>query len=165
MRGYFDGDGCFSIQKTKRKSGKIYKTLSFSLRGTSEFLKQIKEIISFKIKAPSNGHISNEKTPQLKYLGNSILLKIIDFMYHQSSKKIRLNRKYKIASSKFILSAVIATQKRVRPIIGYNSITKEIIKFCSRKSAALYFGVDPKTIFSCLSNKEKAINGFKFKYI
>jgi hypothetical protein len=97
MRGYFDGDGSFSISKEHRKTKnhgiKTYEKYVFSLRGTLSFLSTFDKIIK--------RHIVSHTTPklytkigELKYSGNINVKLISKFLYDDCD--ISLQRKFDI---------------------------------------------------------------------
>lgn len=97
IRGYNDGDGSFYIPKLKdgRSSEQVY----FSMRGTPEFLKEIRSILEKECNLDardkeiriSSGHGC------LEYGGNGIINKISNYLYQDAA--IYLPRKYKIIES------------------------------------------------------------------
>ena len=86
MRGYFDGDGCISV------SGSKYKSPSFAILGTEQFMESYSKIIekytNIKLKTHKRKNIYSLATA-----GTPICMKILNFLYKDS--KIFLNRKYK----------------------------------------------------------------------
>ena len=91
LRGYNDGDGSFYWALSK---GKIEKQLYFSLRGTTEFLMSVRDILEKECNLPhreteiriSSGH------GVLEYGGNKVVKKICNFLYKDAT--IYLDRKY-----------------------------------------------------------------------
>lgn len=95
IRGYNDGDGSFYIPKLT--TGKITKQIYFSMRGTPNFLIDVRFILEQECNLDerekpiriSSGH------GVLEYGGNGILSKITDYLYKDAT--IYLPRKYDIA--------------------------------------------------------------------
>ena len=89
IRGYFDGDGW--IYKDIRK-----KAIGFC--GTKKMLEWIK--VNIRKNCPEAGnpnlYSKNGKTYSLFFRGNIQAVKILQWMYKDSSEDIRLNRKYNI---------------------------------------------------------------------
>jgi hypothetical protein len=88
IRGYNDGDGCFYLVK---------KQLYFSMRGTVDFLTDIRSILEEEcdlIKRESLIRISSGHGC-LEYGGNIIINKIVNYLYNDAT--IYLARKYEIA--------------------------------------------------------------------
>lgn len=91
MRGYFDGDGSFYIQKQSNEK------VCFGLRGTESFLTDYRSILE---KYCDFGTRTN-KMPisggccQLAYGGNRNIIKIANFLYNDAT--IFLNRKREVA--------------------------------------------------------------------
>jgi hypothetical protein len=91
MRGYFDGDGCFYIQKQSNEK------VCFNLRGTPAFLNDYRNILeqecnfthrNYDIPMPSG-------CGMLAYGGNRNIIKISNFLYKDAT--ICLDRKRQIA--------------------------------------------------------------------
>jgi hypothetical protein len=90
IRGYFDGDGCVTINKN---------TLNIAIVGTIDFLNGIKEILNEECKLNEttydNRHPSRKNNIRaLRFGGNIIINRIYHYMYDDS--RIYLNRKRKI---------------------------------------------------------------------
>lgn len=95
IRGYIDGDGCWSSDNTK------YPTVSLAICGTKEFLEDIRDIflkekLIYKIGymcQPSKIHI-------IKFAGNENIRRIVKWLYYNSTifldRKINRLRKYNI---------------------------------------------------------------------
>jgi intein/homing endonuclease len=93
IRGYFDGDGCFYVQK-ESSSGAI-RNASFSLVGQKPFLDGVKSVFeSIGIRA-KYGSVpearKNHKYSSLVIHGNKNVIKVMDFLYR--NRKISLSRK------------------------------------------------------------------------
>ena len=91
MRGYFDGDGSFYIQKQSNEK------VCFGLRGTDSFLTDYRSILEKQCdfsmrynKMPVSGGCC-----QLAYGGNRNIIKISNFLYNDAT--IFLNRKKEVA--------------------------------------------------------------------
>lgn len=87
LRGYFDGDG--SVMHVGGKK------LAISFCGTFQTIKVIHDAIKTNCKISYNKKITNRGNIfVIRYCGNVICKKIYNFMYHGSSDKTRLERKY-----------------------------------------------------------------------
>lgn len=89
IRGYFDGDGCFTFRCRFNK----YPVSSFQLAGTDEFLMTTKNIIKEKLNihttlVPRNGH----KIGTTITGGNRQVVQIMDWLYKGAT--VYLERKY-----------------------------------------------------------------------
>jgi transposase len=96
IRGYNDGDGCFSAHKYKTKKNQIINKIV----GTENFLENINLIFKNNLKNVSNTVKFNNKIKshisffELTYSGNKILKSIAEFLYQDAT--IYLERKYDI---------------------------------------------------------------------
>lgn len=98
MRGYFDGDGCFSISEGYRKRSdrdlnKRYKYIAYCFKvvGTEKFLAKYQE----KLPVTANKLIFSKNSKnnfQLKYGGKNKVKIVLDWLYKNSN--IVLDRKY-----------------------------------------------------------------------
>jgi hypothetical protein len=144
MRGYIDGDGCFSLVNTKDQ-----RHIHFSMRGTKEFLEafhgvlfaagvcdEAREIIANSGKK----HLAFGK---LQYGGNGMISKLYDFLYHDAT--VFLPRKEEIARMAKELAVygdgVFEKKRKVTSL----PITKEILlekakEFKSGQKIAKFFG-------------------------
>ena len=92
IRGYFDGDGCLSINLSKQ-------SYRFSILGTKEFLTTIADIFKNGIDEDFSCNLSKRKKDDtnnytLRYGGINRTYKIMNYLYKDSSEKIYLQRKY-----------------------------------------------------------------------
>lgn len=85
IRGYFDGDGCLYISKTKRAE--------WSMIGTYNFLKNIQDIISENLNLSKNKLYSKGELFYLKYGSKKDVKSLQDWLYKDSI--IFLDRKFK----------------------------------------------------------------------
>jgi intein/homing endonuclease len=94
MRGYFDGDGCFTTHKTKNTT-----QLTFRLLGTAQFLQTYLEILKqhCDLVIPNKSIYTMRKIHSLDFGGNNITKQIFDFLYKDAT--IYLERKYDLAAS------------------------------------------------------------------
>ena len=97
VRGFFDGDGCITIQTRKERKGA--KRLRIRLVGRESFLAGIKREYT-RITGDDTGSLyAHKPTPGhfvLDYCGNRTALAFAAWMYDQSTPQTRLDRKYKI---------------------------------------------------------------------
>lgn len=118
LRGYFDGDGCFSNKKSIR----------FAYTGTVSFCNKVMKILKEEcnIMTYSKREYENKDYLTIFIHGENNLTKLIHFLYHDAS--IYLERKYKIA-------------KDIVARIAENTIKKDVIKhrtckLCNKKHLA-----------------------------
>ena len=93
-RGYFDGDGCLSFDKSR-------SNFYLSFLGTDSFIKSLHSHIKLHVLANqrANGSIIcqiNTNVTRLQFGGNQSPMSILEWMYHQSDASIRLDRKYEL---------------------------------------------------------------------
>jgi len=95
MRGYFDGDGSWFLQKHKDKKDQLI----FSLRGTPEFLTIYRTILERECGLQHRDKLIriNSGIGILEYGGNGITDKIASFLYKDAS--VYLDRKHKMISN------------------------------------------------------------------
>ena len=93
VRGYFDGDG--SIY-TKPSNNPNVNTVGINFTGTHDFIKGLKCAINRVNGFDDNtGHLSDLDTyASLIYNGCDVALKILDWMYLESTELTRLDRKF-----------------------------------------------------------------------
>lgn len=109
IRGYFEGDGCVSLNKKRN-----YITISF--KGTLEFLTGIRDALTNSIGIncslikPKN--CIGKNTFDLKISGNIQSVKFLNWIYSNTDESIRLNRKYN--KSKELYSYM--TENRQKPV-------------------------------------------------
>lgn len=92
IRGYFDGDGCIYVGNS----------VSISFVGNKNIIKSIRDILheTLKLEIQSNNNkapfinTKNEKIKQFSYHAKNAK-KIIQWLYNDTNKSIRLDRKYK----------------------------------------------------------------------
>lgn len=91
MRGYFDGDGCFYLQK------QFNEKVCFGLRGTPGFLKVYRDILEREcgLKHRDMDIPISNNCGLLSYGGNRNIIKISNFLYNNAT--VFLDRKRKIA--------------------------------------------------------------------
>lgn len=86
IRGYFDGDGCISIDKRSNN-------YLIDFVGTYEFLFKIKEISNKNVSLEKIGN-DNSNTYRFRLSGNNNIKEFLDNMYRNSTETTRLDRKY-----------------------------------------------------------------------
>jgi DNA-binding transcriptional regulator YdaS (Cro superfamily) len=152
LRGYIDGDGCFNVAQNKKQGPHI----NFSMRGTSVFLGQFKEVLE------REGVITREdrrdmapkvgaKAPtfdKIQLGGNGICSRLYDYLYRDCT--ICLERKREVAS-KAKEFAVYGTDRKKQRKSTALPITKEILlekakQYRNQKKIAEHFGVTPAAI-------------------
>jgi hypothetical protein len=100
-RGYFDGDGCWCYHKAKTRPNRKPQ-LTFSLRGTEQFLKKFNEVMVYQSKLPAicfDKKISiTNNIGSITYIGNNICKNIAIWLYSDiliQDTNLYLDRKYK----------------------------------------------------------------------
>jgi hypothetical protein len=95
IRGYNDGDGSFYIPKLP--DGKKTEQIYFSMRGTPEFLLEVRFILEEQCQLDVREKPIRENTGigVLEYGGNGVISKIADYLYQDAT--IYLPRKREIA--------------------------------------------------------------------
>jgi len=152
MRGYIDGDGCFSIGKNKGQDPHI----SFAMKGTKEFLEVFHEVLLINNICNKNTERSELKYKvgkkylafdNLRYNGNIIISKMYDFLYKEAT--IFLPRKEEIAkkAKEYRVIGVRNRKSRVNTL----GFTKEILleklkELGSGKSVAKKYNCTPAAI-------------------
>ncbi len=118
MRGYFDGDGCVSLDSNTNN-------LHFQLLGTFDFLTACKEI--FENKLISNNItqlVKRNNIYELNYGGNILTKRIYDYLYKDA--KSYLQRKYdkfqhvQNCGSKIVLSDLVYMIEKQKNRKGHN---------------------------------------------
>lgn len=102
MRGYIDGDGCFT---TKEQDDSSKPSVFFCMRGTVEFLQGFQDVLDANgISKNNDGRkklSAKDGTKRLafdvlRYGGNAVISKMYDFLYHDAT--IFLERKRAVAA-------------------------------------------------------------------
>lgn len=93
IRGYFDGDGCFSVTKRKDRTESSL-TYQFNITGMPEPLRTIQEYLIDNIGITDNGLKSRNNTVAvtIHYSGKKVCKRILDYLYQDAA--IYLQRKY-----------------------------------------------------------------------
>lgn len=94
IRGYFDGDGCFSVIKRKDRINPNSKIYQFNIVGMKDMLLKIQDIIvqNTGVKRLPLKTRRDKKVVSLHYGGHKICKSILDYLYNDAS--IYLKRKY-----------------------------------------------------------------------
>jgi len=160
MRGYFDGDGSFSIVKQK---GKRDKKLTISIRGTEEFLNNFNNILIDRCSITDNRKVHKyDSIGSLSYVGNKICTKVRDFLYKNSNNNIRLSRKYKLSHLKYFMN--IPENCNYKPAKCIEICSGIEYKFNSIKDGAKFFNIRRQNISSCLSGRKPYLCGLIWDY-
>jgi hypothetical protein len=95
IRGYFDGDGCISMSKSITQTP-MYEA---NITSTYEFLQSIYQRLPLnsnkKFNPKQRYPERNNNNWTFRFSGNRQLLKILDYLYQNSTDETRLDRKYK----------------------------------------------------------------------
>lgn len=94
IRGYFDGDGCISMSKSKSQTP-MYEA---NITSTYEFLKSVYQRLplnSNKEFNPKQRHPErNNNNWTFRFGGNQQMLQVLNYLYQGSTNETRLDRKY-----------------------------------------------------------------------
>lgn len=94
IRGYFDGDGCFSVIKRNNRKNPESKVYQFNIVGMEPVLTVIQDTIVQNVgvkKLPLKMR-SGKKAVTIHYSGHNVCKKILDYLYKDAS--IYLKRKH-----------------------------------------------------------------------
>lgn len=93
IRGYFDGDGCFSVTKRKDRTENSL-TFQFNITGMEGPLKVIQNHLVNNIGVVDNGlkHRKSTVAVTIHYSGRNVCKRILDYLYQDAT--IYLQRKY-----------------------------------------------------------------------
>lgn len=94
IRGYFDGDGCFSVTKRNDRKNPNSKTYQFNITGMENPLRKIQEHLIRNIGIVDNGlkHRKSTIAVTIHYNGRNVCKRILDYLYQDAT--IYLQRKY-----------------------------------------------------------------------
>jgi hypothetical protein len=126
MRGYFDGDGCWSFM-TSRKTPQ----LKFAVLGTIQFLKTYQSILLQKCNLSLTAICSVPGASKLSYGGNGNSVKIRDFLYKNAT--VFLQRKFDLVSN---INIAINTRIKITPELLIN----KMLEFGSQNKIAKDIG-------------------------
>ena len=90
VRGYFDGDGCVGWHKRD-------KSVTVNFVGSHSFIASLSSYIKSNVLSSmkANGcHSNEERISRLVFGGNKSAMKVLDWVYKDSVKSMRLDRKY-----------------------------------------------------------------------
>lgn len=94
IRGYFEGDGCFSVTKRNNRKNPNSLLYQFNIVGMQDVLLKIQDIIvqNTGVKRLPLKVRKGKKAVTMHYNGHNVCKKILDYLYKNAS--IYLNRKY-----------------------------------------------------------------------
>ena len=94
IRGYFDGDGCFSVIKRNDRKNPNSKTYQFNIIGMENPLRKIQEHLIKNVGVADNGlkHRKSTIAVTIHYSGRNVCKRILDYLYQDAT--IYLQRKY-----------------------------------------------------------------------
>lgn len=93
IRGYFDGDGCFSVIKRNDRKKESSRTYQFTIAGNKEPLEFIKNYLIQQVGVGDTTlHHSSNLTYILHYGGRIVCYKILDWLYKGAT--VYLKRKH-----------------------------------------------------------------------
>lgn len=93
IRGYFDGDGCISINKRKDRTPNSF-TYQFTIAGKEDVLKKIQKILiqNANVNETKLEYPKNNFAKTLHYGGRKVVTKILNYLYKNAT--IYLKRKH-----------------------------------------------------------------------
>ncbi len=89
IRGYFDGDGCVSINKHNN-----YNDVQMNITGNEIFINQLQDLLISKLNINKTKLQKRFNSFSMFYHGRNVCFKILDYLYKDN--KISLNRKNKL---------------------------------------------------------------------
>ena len=94
IRGYFDGDGCFSVTKRNDRKNPGSKTYQFNITGMEGPLSTIQQYLVYNVGVVKNSLKKRKSTVAvtLHYSGRNVCKRILDYLYKDAT--IYLQRKY-----------------------------------------------------------------------
>lgn len=94
IRGYYDGDGCFSVTKRNNRINPDSKNYQFNITGMEDPLKVIQSFLVKEIGIVNNGlkHRKSTIAVTIHYSGRNVCKRILDYLYKDAT--IYLQRKY-----------------------------------------------------------------------
>lgn len=94
IRGYFDGDGCFSVIKRNDRKNPLSKTYQLNITGMPEPLRIIQLHLIKNVNIVDNGLKSrvSKCAVTMHYSGKNVCKRILDYLYHDAN--LYLQRKY-----------------------------------------------------------------------
>lgn len=113
IRGYYDGDGCFSVTKRKDRTENslIYQ---FNITGMENPLRKMQEHLINNVGVVDNGlkHRKSTIAVTIHYSGKNVCKRILDYLYQDAT--IYLQRKYNKYKRILYLGRVICNNKKPR---------------------------------------------------
>lgn len=93
IRGYYDGDGCFSVTKRRDRTENSL-TFQFNITGMKDPLKEIQNHLVENVGVVDNGlkHRKSTIAATIHYSGRLVCKRILDYLYKDAT--IYLQRKY-----------------------------------------------------------------------
>ena len=94
IRGYVDGDGCFSVIKRNDRKNPNSKTYQFNITGMENPLRKIQEHLIKNVGVADNGlkHRKSTIAVTIHYSGRNVCKRILDYLYQDAT--IYLQSKY-----------------------------------------------------------------------
>lgn len=94
IRGYYDGDGCFSVIKRRDRKNPNSKIYQFNITGMENPLRKIQEHLIKNVGVADNGlkHRKSTIAVTIHYNGRNVCKRILDYLYQDAA--IYLQRKY-----------------------------------------------------------------------
>lgn len=118
VRGYFDGDGCVYLWRTKNKNGNfiIRKLSTIFTSGSSDFLIGLLEQLKRSVNLDRQKIYNSHRSMQLSF-STSDSIKLFQFMYKKIKPELYLRRKLDIYLNYFKLKTKV--DKKTKNIIQY----------------------------------------------
>jgi hypothetical protein len=134
---------------------------SVSFAGTLHFLRDMQKDINRMMTWKVVGTIRDrENCATLKYGGNQSSLKLLSWLYKDTTPVNRLGRKYDL-----YLDLLQMYEKRKKTVQRTDMSGKNPVIYESIDEAAGHNHVKKATLYCCLSGQNESCKGFKFSYV
>lgn len=128
--------------------------------GTAHFIRDLQTDINRMLGWDAKGTIHDRKNHSvLKYGGNASSLKLLQWLYRDTTPETRLERKHAL-----YLDLLKMYDDRKKPVVRMEKAGVGPIRYESLEDAAAQNGVRIKTLYSHLRGQNRSCGGFIFKY-
>ena len=143
VRGYFDGDGCAHLNKSKGEKQKIIvrALLTIFTSGSRAFLDDLLQVLKRETVIKRTRIYKSHRSFQLR-LGTADSIELFKFMYDKALKGHFFSRKYMIFKNYFKLRPQ-RIDKKVQSILEYGGNGHVAKKQTRRSAKPLYMGANP----------------------
>lgn len=156
IRGYFDGDGCFTFSDK-------YNTVSVEILSTESFLIELDNILKTKLNIKTKiRKRKNADVFDIRIHKKEDVFKLLNWFYFEAS--IFMKRKFeKFVNFHEKYNKKIIKNKK-REILQLDLNENIINEFCSINEAGRELKINPRIICGCCKGKIKSFSGYVFKY-